>query len=277
MTKAKKLFTGVAVVLMVMTASVAYAESDTTKTAEETTEQAIVRLEKQISELIKLIAMLQEQIGVKSTSVKQYENTEDSSYRISESLYVGVKSEEVTWLQDFLANHYSSLYPEKKVTGYYGEMTKAAVERFQEKYGIESVGEVGPQTRQKINSLMDAKSYKYKSYTTKEASSKKSKSTEYKEESSIESISLKHLGDGKISWEVGGVSIRGFKIVWSMKENPTYPTRSGDKYIYLSDKNADEKTLYAFDEEGDYYVRVCEYLGGKCGVYSNEIKIELEK
>lgn len=274
MTNIKTVFTGLAVVLMFVTSSVAYAESDTEKTTEETTEQAIARLEKQISELIKVIALLQEQFELKNTTVKQYDDSSDySSYRLSENLYLGSKSDEVTWLQDFLATHYSSLYPEKEVTGYYGTMTEAAVERFQEKYGIESVGEVGPQTRAKINSMMDAKSYKYKSYVEKSSSKSIDKTVEI--DSEVASIDLEYLGDGEITWDVDGVSSQGFKIVWSMNENPTYPTRSGDKYIYLSDKNAAETTVYAFDEDGTYYVRVCEYLGGKCGEYSNEIEVEL--
>jgi len=33
--------------------------------------------------------------------------------------------------------------------------------------------------------------------------------------------------------------------------------------------------LETFDGEGVYYARVCEYLGGKCGVYSNQIKVDL--
>jgi len=81
----------------------------------------------------------------------------------------------------------------------------------------------------------------------------------------------------EIKWVVDGYSENGFKVVWSKNENPTYPVRDGDRYHYYSDVNKREDTLESFDGEGEYYVRVCEYLGGKCGVYSNEIKVYLNK
>jgi hypothetical protein len=79
----------------------------------------------------------------------------------------------------------------------------------------------------------------------------------------------------KVWWETVGHSAKGFKIVWSKNEGPTYPTRSGDKYIYLSSPGAEHAQLTPFSRDGTYYVRVCEYLGGACGLYSNEMKIVL--
>ncbi len=78
-----------------------------------------------------------------------------------------------------------------------------------------------------------------------------------------------------IKWEVYGHSAKGFKVVWSKNQGPTYPVRSGDKYHYYSGSGKREDVLKSFNGDGVYYVRVCEYLGGKCGVYSNEIKVEL--
>ena len=81
--------------------------------------------------------------------------------------------------------------------------------------------------------------------------------------------------DNLVSWKTDGYSKSGFKIVWSKNTAPTYPTRDGDKYIYLSDSSASSTKLEAFNGGGTYYVRVCEYLGGACGVYSNEITLTL--
>ncbi len=90
----------------------------------------------------------------------------------------------------------------------------------------------------------------------------------------VKSITL--LGSDKnISWVVDGYSTKGFKVVWSKNSEPTYPTRSGDKYHYHSDPNKISDSLSTFNGDGTYYVRVCEYLSGKCGVYSNEIKVVL--
>ncbi|MFH1661935.1 MAG: hypothetical protein ABIA02_02470 [Candidatus Falkowbacteria bacterium] len=90
----------------------------------------------------------------------------------------------------------------------------------------------------------------------------------------VNSITLS--GDGsRIEWEVDGYSTKGFKVVWSQNENPVYPNRDGDKYHYYSDPNKVTDDLTAFSGSGTYYVRVCEYLGGACGVYSNEISVQL--
>ncbi len=92
----------------------------------------------------------------------------------------------------------------------------------------------------------------------------------------VSSISLSGSGS-KVSWSVDGYSSKGFKVVWSKNSGPTYPCRSGDKYHYLSSSSARSDTLTAFAGSGTYYVRVCEYLGGKCGVYSNQITVSLSK
>lgn len=92
----------------------------------------------------------------------------------------------------------------------------------------------------------------------------------------VDSIVLKADG-AKIYWQTNGFSDQGFKVVWSKNEGPTYPLRSGDKYHYFTETNKDSDTLEAFDGSGEYYVRVCEYLGGKCGVYSNQVKVSLSK
>lgn len=92
----------------------------------------------------------------------------------------------------------------------------------------------------------------------------------------VQSISLRSLGGGKVSWTTTGYSEQGYKVVWSKDPSPTYPRRSGDEYIYLSESSANQTEVNAFNEPGTYYVRVCEYLGGKCGVYSNQITVNLE-
>ncbi len=91
----------------------------------------------------------------------------------------------------------------------------------------------------------------------------------------VTSLSISHVGSGKVSWTLKGYSDQGFKVVWSKNSGPTYPTRSGDKYLYYSDPAQRNAVVTAFDGYGTYYVRVCEYLGGKCGVYSNQITVTL--
>ena len=83
-----------------------------------------------------------------------------SSGSYKQTLIVGAQSNDVSALQEFLKSQGASIYPEGKVTGYFGALTKAAVGRFQLKYGLVSsssdagYGVVGPKTRAKINSLL---------------------------------------------------------------------------------------------------------------------------
>ena len=53
----------------------------------------------------------------------------------------------------------SDVYPDGIISGYFGSLTKKAVQRFQEKYDIAKsgdlgYGDVGPATRAKINQLL---------------------------------------------------------------------------------------------------------------------------
>lgn len=84
-----------------------------------------------------------------------------SVFAISSSLDVGSRGADVTELQTYLAQN-PSLYPSGLITGYYGPLTKAAVERFQVAQGIVSsgspettgYGRVGPITRARLNSII---------------------------------------------------------------------------------------------------------------------------
>lgn len=73
--------------------------------------------------------------------------------QITTQLDPGARGTNVTSLQTFFADN-SSIYPEGLITGYYGGLTTAAVNRFQANYGFQQVGRVGPLTLAKINSLM---------------------------------------------------------------------------------------------------------------------------
>lgn len=64
----------------------------------------------------------------------------------------GSRDNEVAKLQTLLARD-GEIYPEGRITGYYGNLTAAAVRRFQKKYGLPAVGRVGPLTRQKLEEV----------------------------------------------------------------------------------------------------------------------------
>jgi hypothetical protein len=88
---------------------------------------------------------------------------------------------------------------------------------------------------------------------------------------STHTIVLTSLGGANFSWTDTATSSLGYKLVWSKNANPTYPTREGDNYAYYSDPNVRYGTMSGFENGAMYYVRVCEYLGGVCGAYSNQV------
>lgn len=74
----------------------------------------------------------------------------------SKILQRGSSGLEVTQLQELL-KILPDVYPEGTVSGYFGRLTEKAVKKFQEKYGVEPIGIVGPKTRMKLNSLTKIK------------------------------------------------------------------------------------------------------------------------
>jgi Putative peptidoglycan binding domain len=81
-----------------------------------------------------------------------------SGLTFKSTLTKGSSGKEVSLLQTVLAQD-PSIYPSGGVTGYYGNLTVAAVEKFQMKYGIASAGNamyggVGVKTRAKLNALL---------------------------------------------------------------------------------------------------------------------------
>lgn len=77
---------------------------------------------------------------------------------ITRPLSPGMISADVRTLQELLARE-PDVYPEKLVTGFYGQLTTQAVQRFQLKHGVVTTagapgfGYVGPETRARLNQL----------------------------------------------------------------------------------------------------------------------------
>ncbi|MEA3322767.1 MAG: FecR family protein [Patescibacteria group bacterium] len=88
------------------------------------------------------------------------------------------------------------------------------------------------------------------------------------------SLSASKDGDNvKLKWDIsGGDAPKGFKVVKSKDKNPVYP---GDDYKYLSDDDTRKYTWKDLKEGKSYHFRVCIYKGGKCGTYSNDVKVSL--
>ena len=83
--------------------------------------------------------------------------------QINSNLSFGSIGNEVSCLQEFLKNQGTNIYPEGLTTGYFGNLTKSAVIKFQEKYSsailsplglLSGTGYVGISTRAKINQIL---------------------------------------------------------------------------------------------------------------------------
>lgn len=91
-----------------------------------------------------------------------------ASAAISRSLDLGSTGSDVTELQTYLAKD-ANLYPSGLVTGFFGPLTEAGVQRFQSAQGIVTngtpastgYGRVGPSTMARLNALMGGYSQSY--------------------------------------------------------------------------------------------------------------------
>jgi peptidoglycan hydrolase-like protein with peptidoglycan-binding domain len=95
-----------------------------------------------ITALLAEVSALQRELD--TTKMKEENGHILQTFRLLESLTKGTRSDEVKTLQTLLAED-PQIYPEGYVTGYYGTLTSAAVERFKNKHAkpgisVESIG-----------------------------------------------------------------------------------------------------------------------------------------
>jgi peptidoglycan hydrolase-like protein with peptidoglycan-binding domain len=131
-------------------ASLLFAGSSSVASAQATTGTAdIAALQAQVQMLMVQIESL------KAMSVKQHSQIEElrAELRLTKRLRKGDKGDDVKTLQEILATD-PDIFPEGQVTGFFGPLTAKALRRFQERAGLESVGEVGPKTLELLNKFL---------------------------------------------------------------------------------------------------------------------------
>jgi peptidoglycan hydrolase-like protein with peptidoglycan-binding domain len=109
----------------------------------------VSQLQAQVQSLLSQVTQLQQSMGTGGSSTGAAVSCPD----LSRSLKKGSTGDDVTRLQQFLAQD-PTVYPEGTVSGYFGALTEAAVQRWQAKYNIVSSGTpdttgygvVGPRT-----------------------------------------------------------------------------------------------------------------------------------
>jgi len=176
-------------------------------------------------------------------------------------------SNDVRRLQEFLAE--KKLFSVKP-TGYFGKVTRTSLISFQAQQGVVQTGMFDAATREKAHGMTCSKTTASKGEKQEQKEEKK----ELPKGAGVTSITATVSGK-VVRWSEVGTAPQGFKVVWSKVEGATYPPRSIDRAWYFSEPHADQAELHAFDGSGTYYVRVCEYSNGACGVYSNQVQVQL--
>jgi len=100
----------------------------------------VEELQSQIQQLLQIIQQLQQQLNALINSQSQQPG---GPYCFSQTLRYGMTSPEVKNLQIVLG---------VSPTGYFGDLTLAALKEFQQANNIRVTGEVGPETREVLNS-----------------------------------------------------------------------------------------------------------------------------
>lgn len=116
----------------------------------------VSQLKTQVQSLLDQVRQLQQQTGGAASGTGAMSAASCPTF--TRALKKGMSGKDVTALQTYLALD-SSIYPEGTVSGYFGALTQAAVQRFQAQYGVvlsgtpstTGYGVVGPKTAAAIS------------------------------------------------------------------------------------------------------------------------------
>ena len=180
--------------------------------------------------------------------------------------------EDVKKVQEFLNE---KGYFTRKSTGYFGKLTRASLTSFQKDLGLTQSGAFDAETRAKVATLTCKKSFMSEKTTVEWEKAKQVPEKPKMPSAQVGTITL--IADGtKVKWTSVGVAAGGFKLIWSKNTGPIYPPRDGDRAEYQSPGASGYAMPSALSGAGTYYVRVCEFTGSGCGVYSNEVMVTLQ-
>ncbi len=129
----KKFILSGALSLIFMGAIIAPVHAETTASTTDTTTSSMME---QIKALMTQLKSLQEQLAQLKGEIKT----------LKDGLHEGMTDADIAKIQELLATD-SSIYPEGKITGYFGPLTKNALMRFQMRHGATSTGEIDAETR----------------------------------------------------------------------------------------------------------------------------------
>lgn len=106
--------------------------------------------------------------------------------------------------------------------------------------------------------------------------------TQAEETKTNNAISLRGTTDGKtieLNWDaLNGSQITGYRIVWSLDENPTYPPGPNGYYDTIRKISTDTYVIDLFKNTGRYYTRICAFDAEEnCLYHSNQKDFLIEE
>ncbi len=140
-------FMAVAVIGSMLTPVASFAQTTGTSSTQ--------TLLQQIAALLQQLNTLQAQVdALKGQQKEVIGDIKDAVKALRSEMEPGSRGEMVEVLQTLLAAD-PEIYPEGLVTGFFGALTKKAVQKFQKKHGLAQPGRVGPKTLEKLNKLLE--------------------------------------------------------------------------------------------------------------------------
>jgi peptidoglycan hydrolase-like protein with peptidoglycan-binding domain len=133
----KKFYSGILTLLILGVVFVPSANAETNTTTTTTSTASIDAMLAQIKVLMAKVVELQKQLGTIKGEVRAV---------LKDGLAEGMSSDDIRKVQELLATD-SAIYPEGKVTGYYGRLTVEALKRFQTRHELEITGTMNEETK----------------------------------------------------------------------------------------------------------------------------------
>lgn len=116
-------------------------------------------LQAQIQQLLQQVVELKAQIAeLKNSNMGLQGDVSQmkQALQLHSRLRIGMRGNDVKRLQEILATD-PNVLSDANVTGFFGPITEHAVKHFQKHFGLDTAGEVGPKTLNKLNELLKEK------------------------------------------------------------------------------------------------------------------------
>ena len=141
----KNIISGVCALLFLGLILVPHAHAETTNTTPATTGTSVTVMMEKIKALMAQLEDLKKQLATARGEVKD---------TLKAGIPEGTNSDDVKKIHELLATD-PAIYPEGKVTGYFGPLTKDAIKRFQTRHSLDATGIVDDETKSLLEEYLN--------------------------------------------------------------------------------------------------------------------------